>query len=85
MAADDIAAVNLPPVMPTSDAPPDKSRQENEKNKHKGKSQKRNQERQDIEPAKPQSRQPKPKLREGKSPDADINFEPPEHELDKFA
>lgn len=94
MAADDIAAVNLPPIVPTGDTPPHDSRRgSNEKSRGKDKAKNQNQnqnsnpdkDRHPSDPADPNRQQPEPHLRERKAPHADVDFELPEHELDKFA
>lgn len=76
MAADDLSIVNLPPITSTGNASPRRSRQENgEKEKDKNKNSKQDQQHPRLKPA--QSARNKAKT--------DIDFEPPEHELDSFA
>ena len=80
MAADDLLAVNLPPIISTGNTSPRGSRQENgdtEKSK-KDKKDKKDQKDQKLPTVQSeQSARDKTKT--------DVDFEPPEHELDRFA
>ena len=81
--ADDISPVNLPPIASIGDAPLHDSPRGSNDRKKKNK-----------DPDKPKderagqnsdSGSQQPEGREKKSPTSDVEFEPTEHELDKFA
>jgi hypothetical protein len=81
--ADDISPVNLPPMASIGDAPlHDSGRGNNDRNKKN-----KNADKPKDESAGQNSdsgSQP-PKGREKKSPSSEVDFERPEHELDRFA
>jgi hypothetical protein len=81
--ADDISPVSLPPIASTSDAPPHDS--------HSGSSDRKKKKKSPDEPKDESAGQnkdagrPQPEAREKKSPSSGVDFEPTEHELDRFA
>jgi hypothetical protein len=81
MAADDLSPVNLPPVAPSSDAPPHDSRPGNDKRQGRDK----NKDKQKESPRDQKHPTPPPKNSEKQPPSSDIDFERAEHELDRFA
>jgi hypothetical protein len=83
MAADNLSPVNLPPVAPTSDAPPHDSRAGNDKRKDRDKN--KNKDKQKESPRDQEHRTPSPRNNEKQLPSSDIDFERAEHELDRFA
>lgn len=77
--AEDLFPVNLPPIASTGDdAPRHSGRGGNERNN-------RNKKNRQNEVAEKDNGSSSRKRRENKIPDADVDFEPAEHELDRFA